>query len=1215
MKIKDLFQKDIKRKIEEVIKVDQSDKAVVNNELEEYVVTNSLKKHYINVLEAYNEGRTNPTEGIGIWISGFFGSGKSSFAKNLGYILSDRKLFGRAASDIFALRSNDDRITDFLKVINKNIPTKAIIFDISMDRGFRMGGEFLTEVMYRVLLRELGYAEDFDLARLEMDLEEDNLLQKFEELYVERYKRSWRVGRKRGSALNEASAIRHEMDPSTYPQSDSWIKSLSVSNNRDRYRGRANIWANKLAEESFKLSNRRCPGRALLFVIDEVGQYISRSVDRMLDLQGIVQAFGKMGRNLAIESKIIAPAWIVVTSQEKLSEVVDALDSKRIELARLQDRFPIRIDLAPADIVEVTSKRVLQKKPDVEERIGEIFDKNHGRLKTFCKLERTSRDSIITRKSFIDLYPYLPYYIDLSIDIMSGIRLQPGALRHIGGSNRTVIKQAQQMLINEQTNLGEEEIGIIVTIDKIYSLVESNISSEKRKDISDITTRLRDPWCSKVAKAICLLEFVRDLPRSQENIAALLFNSVEAESCLEEVKEALKTLENHEFIQQTRDGFKLLSAEAKNWEITRRGLSPRPKDRNKITREVLEEIFSDYRIKTYRYKNLKNFKISININGEKIGGEGEVPISLIIIEDIKDQKEKIKETRLLSKENNYEIYWIFLLNENIHSGIKELYRSREMVITREHIAAQGKLTTDELSCLSEEKVRKDQLHRELKSKFVNALQIGTGFFKGVEKDVSSLGNTLPEVVKRLLDYAVPDLYPKLEMGTGYLTGKEAENILLAANLAGLSSVFYEGKGGLNLVIKQDNKYIVNLSADIVKEIIDYIRQQHSYGEKITGKVLEIHFGGIGYGWDTDVLRMVLATLFRAGVLEVVFQGKRFKDFSEPSAREPFIKNIVFRSASFAPREAPSLKLLTNAAKNYEEITGQEISIEENIIARVFKQIATNERNLIRQIKATTCALDLPGKKFLEEFDSYLKNIEKASSDDCVKMLAIEGKNFKENKKRVKGLYEATRGSSMKTLKFAKIAVDKKIPVLRRILSDDNEIIILSEKLEQNLKADSYYERMSDIANAEGRISLAFSEIYKRVHEERTRAYSQIIDEIKGSLGWATIPEEIKKSILSPFINSICKKLDFETKDITCKNCSTVYRDIELGIMNLDNLKRKAFKKIIKITSPESSKIEYVKISSFFTRTIQSEEDLRDGIKQFMNYIQKSLAEGKTIILE
>jgi hypothetical protein len=355
MKIKDLFQKDIYRKIEEVIKVDQADQETVRSELEEYIVTDSIKGHFRQVLDAYQSARTAPTEGIGIWVSGFFGSGKSSFAKILGYILANREILGKKAADIFSSQIDDIRVVNLLKVINTTLPTHAVIFDVSMDRGIRAANERITEVMYKALLRELDYAEDFDLADLEIGLEGDGLLVEFEKQFEARFKQPWRKRRKIGRSLNEASATLHDMDPKTYPQPDSWVRSLGVREENGNVKGRADISANRLAEVSFELMARRQPGKALIFIIDEVGQYVSRSVDKMLDLQAIVQAFGKKGKNRAKAKKAPAPAWICVTSQEKLNEVVDALDSKKIELARLQDRFPLRIDLAPADIMEITT--------------------------------------------------------------------------------------------------------------------------------------------------------------------------------------------------------------------------------------------------------------------------------------------------------------------------------------------------------------------------------------------------------------------------------------------------------------------------------------------------------------------------------------------------------------------------------------------------------------------------------------------------------------------------------------------------------------------------------------------------------------------------------------------------------------------------------------------------------------------------------------------
>ena len=75
----------------------------------------------------------------------------------------------------------------------------------------------------------------------------------------------------------------------------------------------------------------------------------------MLDLQAVVQNLGRIGRG---------KMWVVVTSQEKLTELVGGLDDKRVELARLMDRFPLQVHLEPSDISEVTSKRVLSKNAD-----------------------------------------------------------------------------------------------------------------------------------------------------------------------------------------------------------------------------------------------------------------------------------------------------------------------------------------------------------------------------------------------------------------------------------------------------------------------------------------------------------------------------------------------------------------------------------------------------------------------------------------------------------------------------------------------------------------------------------------------------------------------------------------------------------------------------------------------------------------------------------
>ena len=293
-----------------------------------------------------------------------------------------------------------------------------------------------------------------------------------------------------------------------------------------------------LAERCKQLMGRRRPGKSLVFVVDEVGQFVARDVQKMLDLQAVVQSLGRVGRG---------KMWLIVTSQEKLTELVGGLDDKRVELARLMDRFPeeLQVHLEPADISEVTSKRVLSKNAGAEKTLREIFTEHRGRLTGNTRLTADIRLPEMTAENFVDLYPLLPYQIDLIIQVVSGLRTQGGAGQHVGGANRTIIKLAQQLLIHPDVDLASQPIGALARIDQIYDLVSGNIASEVRGKIDDIGKKVDHPLAQPVAKAICLLQYVRSIHRTAENIAATLHPAIDADSRLAEVKAALEALEKH----------------------------------------------------------------------------------------------------------------------------------------------------------------------------------------------------------------------------------------------------------------------------------------------------------------------------------------------------------------------------------------------------------------------------------------------------------------------------------------------------------------------------------------------------------------------------------------------------------------------------------------------------------------------------------------------
>jgi len=1251
--IKDLFSKPIDRRIEEVIKVDQDDEATVLEELQEYVITESIGDHFNSVYKAIADAPAEPHEGIGIWVSGFFGSGKSSFAKIVGYTVGSRTVSGQSASQILKDKARQelpkqqaDILGAYLDSINARIPTHAVIFDVSMDRGVRTGNERITEIMYKALLRALGYAEDFDLAELEISLEVDGLLDTFRQEFQSMHGKCWEDRRKLGRAINEASAVLNKLDPQTYPSADSWAKTLG--------QGRADITPNILSERAFELASRRLqPNHTLIFIIDEVGQYVSRSVDKMLDLQAVVQAFGREGKNRVSRRQATAPCWIVVTSQEKLNEVVDALDSRKIELARLQDRFPYPIDLKQSDISEVTSKRVLQKSPEAARLIGEMFDQHEGRLKILCALERTGRDISITREDFINLYPYLPYQIDLCIDIVSGLRLRRGAQRHIGGSNRTIIKQAQQMLIHPQTSLAGKPIGSLVTLDLVYELLYAGnlLPTEVTREIDDVPQRLpNDELACKVAKAVALLEVVTDLPRTPHNLAALLHSRIDEDSLLSDVEKALKRLEGVQVIRESEEGFKLLTIQEKKWDNTRRELTPRTADRNRIKRELLQEVLADPAVRGYRFQNRKAFPLSLTLDGELVDGSGQIPLEVLIAGSAEDFDSTREEARRASNEKQNELFWVFALTDEVYRQIDELYRSREMVVRYDRLAAQGKLPTEEASCLADEKVRRDRIQRPLRSKFVERIVSGAGFFRGVQKDASGLGQTIAEIFAKLRDDAIPVLYPKFELGNRPVRGDEAEKFLTAANLNGLPPIFYEEPDGLNLVIRQSGKAVPNLNAEICREVLDYLKREHSYGNKVSGKSLDAHFQGIGYAWERDVLRTVLAVFLRAGAIEVTHQGRRYRNHNDPACRQPFINNNAFRAASFAPRESIDLKMLADAARHYETITGSEVDIEESALAQAFQKQAAQDREMLLPLIAKVKAAQLPGRQNLDEIQETIEGILEMPTDDCVKTLAGEGKSYRDARARVQRLSDVLTEQNLQLLSQARRVLDVQWPVLEEREPSD-EAAKAAAELREVMESELFYEHLDVIRQAAELLRSRYLDLYARFHQQRFDAYSAAIDEIKGLPEWAQVANWVKSaddpvagpvagsesvgawergsvgerergkerqrrldSVQGQLVAKICEKLNMADDSYVCSGCRATVAQIESEIAAVDVFKVSAIRGLQELATPEK-KIVRVRASSILGTIVETPKDIDDAIERLKKHLLKLLAEDTRIVLE
>ncbi len=555
-RISDLLDRDFSSPIEETVNIDNGDPDTVFVELTEYVATDRIKAEYEGLFSTMAAAAKAPNESIGVWISGFFGSGKSSFAKNLGYVLANREVRGTPASSLFLKQVESKQVTEYVAFLNRAVPYEVFMLDVAVDLRVHTKPEQIAEVMHRALLRDLDYAEDHEISELEIELEKRGKLETFEDLCRAEFKEEWRKVRKGSQKFARSSALLHRLDPRTYPATDAWLNIVTGRPSRK-------LSVKDLVERVFDLCEIRRPGKSFAFIVDELSEYVALRGEHLENLQAIVEQFGKESLERLRAGRIPGPVWIIATAQENLQEVCSSLTARGIDPPKLQDCFKHQIDLSTAGMREVAARRVLRKKEDQESILRKLFQDRGASLMQNVKLERCSRRTEFDENQFVQFYPYLPHLIDLSLDIMAGIRLHPNAPKHLDGSNRTIVKQSFEMLVSDRTRLADQPIGVLVSIDKIYELVEGNMPPEKQKDIVDIRQRFDDDkdypgMAARVAKAICLMEFAKtDLPPTTENIAALLVQRVTEAPPILAVAAILHHMRDAEFLRWTEDGWEL----------------------------------------------------------------------------------------------------------------------------------------------------------------------------------------------------------------------------------------------------------------------------------------------------------------------------------------------------------------------------------------------------------------------------------------------------------------------------------------------------------------------------------------------------------------------------------------------------------------------------------------------------------------------------------
>lgn len=1174
--IKDLFANDIDRRIEEVIKVDQADETIIRDELAEYVVTDSIRVHFRVVFDHYQTTWQKPNEGIAVWISGFFGSGKSSFAKYLGLALANRNILGQGAGELLAQRCHDPRIQVLLTNIAERIPTEAVIFDVSTDRGIRTGNQSITEIMYRLFLQSLGYARDLDLSELEITLEEEGRLDAFKAKYREVFDKDWDFEKgKIAIAVQQASRVMQELDPATYGTVDSWRESAMK---------RADITPGDLAARALELMSRRRPGKTLLFVVDEVGQFVARDVQKMLDLQAVVQNLGRLGRG---------KLWVVVTSQEKLTELVGGLDDRRVELARLMDRFPLQVHLEPADISEVTSKRVLSKHAGAEKDLRELFTQYRGRLTDNTRITADIRLPELSTEVFIDLYPLLPYQVDLIIQIVSGLRTQGGASKHVGGANRTIIKLAQQLLIHPDVALASEPIGKLARVDQIYDLVSGNIGSEIRAKIDDIGKKIEHPLAQPVAKVICLLQYVRSIHRTPENIAAALHPAVDADSRLAEVRQALSALEKGLMVRRGDDGYRIPSPTEDDWERQRTSLTPKPSDSGRLHAEAVTSLWQPQ--PSHSLLDAKLFKAGLYLGGH-VTIDGDIPFYLTLAEGGTEYDEQGEEFRRRSQTETQAVFWVAAIDDAIDRETVELFRSKEILSRKERTAQ----TKDETALVAEEKHRQRRHQDELRRLLRQSLLNGSIFFRGNDRSPEEGASDAARAASKVLAQALPEVFERFEEAAARVTKQDLESLLSTENLKGLTPVYMN----LGLVRDQGGKPVFNVESGVLAEVLARIENRTSYGEVASGRYLADEFAKEPFGWEFDVLRLLVVALLRAGKVEATSKGQVIESALSLEARATFANNNLFRQASFRPRTTDcEFADYVDAGEAYKACFGKEIQeYEENIVAQAIRATTEMHEESLREVAARLDKHALPGTEVIEAALSNIVGFRRQRDCQALKAFAACHHELKEALKRGAELANVLTEAALHDLGRARKALDGMWPFLQTEpdLSDSDREH--AAKLTDLMAKESFYRELAAIDQHTRALENAYQARLQQALEARIQAYETALRQLHGTPGWDLVGEEQRDRIAEPLAAYTVAKPSNQS-------IPQLRADLDACPVRRD----KAIEEFLRLI--DGNRVVKVSASSYFAGGVENEEQLDQALGGLKDQCLELIGAGKKVLVQ
>lgn len=890
MKVRDLFVRDIARPINGVVKADQLDESSVWQELDEFVVTRELDGHLRKFFTAYVEAIKNPKDPdvagrIGVWVSGFFGSGKSHFIKVLSYLLSNGT-YSHDGATKRAVEFFESKIKDVMLLgdVKRAVSTHAdvILFNIDSKADHRSGRDAILAVFLKVLNEMQGYCGDHpQIAHLERHLDAKGKLAAFQDAFRKATGSEWAAERDAyhfhrdevAAALTSALGMSQD-------SAERWI---------DGAEGSFALTVENFCKWTREYLDSKGPDHRLLFLVDEVGQFIGTDSHLMLNLQTITEELGTICKGRA---------WVVVTSQEDIDAVLGEMkSSKANDFSKIQGRFKTRLSLSSANVDEVIQSRLLEKRDAMKAELADVFVRKGDILKS----QVTFKDCGMTLRNykdgddFVKNYPFAPYQFQLVQKVFEAIRKAGATGLHLSRGERSILDAFQ----SAAKQVADREPNILVPLYRFYPSIESFLDTAVKRTIDQASDNasLSHPFDVQLLQVLFLIRYVEEIKGNVENLVTLCTDEIDVDrlALRRRIEESLGRLEKETLISRNGDVYFFLTNEERDINREIKAIELGSGEEAKLLGQVIfDDVLKEQR--KYRFPDNKmDFSFNRLCDLHPVGNRSDGGLLVSVVTPLNDDYELYDNARcqLVSSTEDGHIL-VRLGNDETLGRELRTYLQTEKYVRHKNDGTLPEGSRRILRGFSDDnKERRQRLVTLLSSMLSEADYFAAG--QPLKLKATSPMAALDEA----LEYLVRNTFTRM----GYLKhlnqdpAKEIQAILRTNDI---------GQQTLGLDLHEGNKQAID-------DVRNYVGLMASSNKQIVlHEMIEKRYSVRPYGWPDDEVLLLVARLLVLGEISLMMDGAlipidgAYKALTTPANRR---KITILRRETTDPKAIQAARAL------------------------------------------------------------------------------------------------------------------------------------------------------------------------------------------------------------------------------------------------------------------------------------------------------------------